>query len=192
MTFAKPVARPLGAVALVALLGAATLSCSNDEPEPIMPPTPTASASPPEATSEPSAEPTEPWQEKSFDGAEAFATHWFDVFSEAMPTGDTSEMRAISDPECANCNAFMDVLQGFYEDGGFYRSKGYEVKQATSIKHYPLKNAQVGLSILRHDARAKESATAAVQKESGGTRAYVAELRWTGDSWLMHRFEPVD
>ena len=190
------ITRPLAALALVVLLGATTTSCAEDEPEPIMPSSPSSSPSTSEPTSEPTAEPTseptEPWQEKSFDGAEAFATHWFDVFSEAMPTGDTSEMREISDPECANCNAFMDVLQGFYEDGGYYRSKGYEVKQATSIKQYPLSKAQVGLSILRHDARAKASATAPVQKETGGTRAYVAELRWTGATWVMLRFEPVD
>lgn len=185
------VTRSLGAITLVVLLGATTVSCAEGEPEPKMPTSSAAPSSSPTST-DPSPEPTEPWQEKSYDGAEAFATHWFDVFSEAMPTGDTSEMRAISDPECANCDAFADLLEGWYADGGYYRSKGYEVKEATAVKQGPLVSAQVGLSILRHDARGKTSATAPVKKESGGTRAYVAELRWTGEGWLMVRFEPVD
>ena len=186
------VTRSLGAITLVVLLGATTVSCAEGEPEPKMPATPTASQSPTEPASKPSPEPAEPWQEKSFAGAEAFATHWFDVFSEAMPTGDTSEMRAISDPECANCNATIETLEGFYEDGGYYRSKGWKVRQATSLKSSPMSTPTVGLSIYRNPAQVKDSVTAKERRETGGTRAFAAKLRWTPDGWLMVLFEPVD
>ena len=189
------ITRPLAALALVVLLGATTTSCAEDEPEPIMPSSPSSSPSTSEPTSEPTAEPTseptEPWQKKSFDGAEAFATHWFDVFSEAMPTGDTSEMREISDPECANCNSFAELLEGWYEDGGFYKSEGWKVRQATYIRPHPLAKAQVGLSIFQSRARVKESADSMVDVDTSGTRVYEAELRWTDGRWLMFRFEPI-
>lgn len=178
-------------IALTVLVLVATAGCSQDAPRPKMP---TSTSSPPTSepsTSEPTAEPKEPWQKKSYEGAEAFATRWFDVFSAAMPTGDTSEMRAISDPACANCTSFADLLDSFYEDGGYYKSKGWKVQQATYVRAYPLKKAQVGLSIVTSRARVKKSATAPQTIDTPGRQAYVAELRWSGDGWLMVRFEPV-
>lgn len=185
-------ARRLRTLVLVVIVGAGSATCSEAEPEPRMPTSPSTSSSSSSApATEPTAEPTEPWQEKSYAGAEAFATHWFDVFSEAMPTGDTTEMRAISDPECANCNATFETLEGFYEDGGYFKSRGWVVKKATSAKSSPLSTPTVGLRIVQHAARFKHSSS---EPEERGTRtegAYAADLRWAGDGWLMVRFEPV-
>ena len=73
MTFGRRLLAAAACVPLLAALGA----CSEDEPEPKF--APSESPAPTETiTPEPAA-----WEEKSEDGAVAFAEHWVDVFNES-------------------------------------------------------------------------------------------------------------
>ena len=93
MTFGRRLLAAAACVPLLAALGA----CSEDEPEPKF--APSESPTPTETTTpEPAA-----WEEKSEDGAVAFAEHWVDVFNEAQCFRETAmRLRALSTDACVS------------------------------------------------------------------------------------------
>ena len=94
------------AIAAVLLLA----SCS-DDPEPIEP---TATRGPSDTP------PTLPAsaREDTPGGAANFVKYWIEVSNYAAQTGDTSELKEISDTDCAGCEKYIDLYESIYSNGG--------------------------------------------------------------------------
>ena len=175
-------------VAAVAVALALSLAaCFEDDSEPEF--------APPESTSPstPDTSPTEPaekeaWEQNTRAGAVAFVKHWFVVFSDAMPDGDVTELRAISAPGCVTCRNFANRLEAIYQKGGFYRSDGWNVLRTTPGSPegldpgelLVLARVQVGAERSKEDAQAKVIV-------NPDTRAdYTARVQWADEAWVMN------
>ena len=118
--------------ALVLTWGAA--GCSPGEAEPVtLPPVASESAGasgPPGASGEPgtSASPTAPpsskpvvvpdaAKEETPQGASAFARHYMTILEAALGSGQTRELRRLSDPGCGGCNALLAAIDSANASG---------------------------------------------------------------------------
>lgn len=106
--------RTIGALASSLAL-AATLSACGGDPEPRFEAEP--SAAPSTASPSASAEP-EPWEERTPEGAVAFAKHWTATFSEAFQTGETTDFERLSDEACETCGDLTALIKDIYGQGG--------------------------------------------------------------------------
>ncbi|GAB2625211.1 hypothetical protein GCM10027270_10010 [Nocardioides ginkgobilobae] len=106
--------RTIGPLASGLALVAALSACGGD-PAPQFEAEP--SAEPTTASPSASAEP-EPWQERTPEGAVAFAKHWTATFSEAFKTGETTALDEISAKQCEGCNFFVALIREVYDGGG--------------------------------------------------------------------------
>jgi hypothetical protein len=170
--------------AAAALLAVAVLGPSgcSDEPEPeFAPPSPSPSAS-----DSPVAEPTkEPWEKKTDAGAVAFAKHWMATFSEAMNSGDSAELRAISAPACNTCTAVADRIDAIESADGFYRTPGWKILRATPGPGTPDGEALVALRVLQGRETFKESADSEVVRYPDSRASYSARMTWSDGRWAM-------
>jgi hypothetical protein len=119
---------------LAALLAAATLlaaGCSDDDPQPRLEPTPSASL-----TESPS--PTEPSSSGTSATAPATAVeavrNWVRERNRALSSGDTGTLRALTDPGCSSCEPYIDLIEDVYRAGGRYESQGWKVDNAKELK----------------------------------------------------------
>jgi hypothetical protein len=110
-------AMALGLATLVCVLG----GCS-EEPEPKFGPaessSPTGSASP---AAEPS--PTSPV---------ATVRAWVEAQNDALTTGDTDQLKALSADPCQACDGFIEPIERVYRKGGYFHTKGWKVVAAKS------------------------------------------------------------
>lgn len=90
------------------------LSACGGDPEPQFEADP--SPAPSEVTS--SAPAKEAWEEKSPEGAVAFAEHWTATFSEAFQTGETADFSRLNDVDCESCAFLTETVNDIYADGG--------------------------------------------------------------------------
>jgi hypothetical protein len=102
--------------ALVLPLALALGACSGDDPEPRFAPPSTTAPSAPETT--PVAEVMGP--------VETFSA-WIDARNEALRTGDTSGVEALSAPACQSCQHAIDPIRQVYANGGHFDTKGWVV-----------------------------------------------------------------
>lgn len=107
--------------AAATLLAMAVLVACSDDPEPQI--EPSESPSTPPSSSSP--QPTEP-------RAEGVVRQWVDAQNEALKTGDTADLRRISDPSCETCTAgFLEPIESLYAAGGHFETEGWTV---TAVK----------------------------------------------------------
>lgn len=169
----------LGATALTTVL---LLAACGGDPEPRF--EAEASAEPSVASS--SSAPAEPeaWEEKTPDGAVAFAEHWTATFSEAFRSGDTVALAQLSGPNCETCNTFIDLIQGVYRDGGSITGDPWRLTGAGWVKsedEYVITGQMV---IPRQTiSRAGESPESA----EALTRRYIFTITWAGKGWRTER-----
>ncbi|MGZ8799330.1 MAG: DUF6318 family protein [Aeromicrobium sp.] len=107
---------------IVFLMATALLcvGCTEDkprEPDPTTKPSPTATV--PSMPNEAEA--------NTVDGAIAFVEHYVDVFNYASNTGDVTELQRLSDPKCEGCTEYIDLFEGTYAAGGFYRDSDWMI-----------------------------------------------------------------
>ncbi|WP_268234986.1 DUF6318 family protein [Arthrobacter sp. BL-252-APC-1A] len=85
-------------------------------------PTPTPSATYKPASADGPAEnvplPVMPEEAKveSKEGLIAFARYWYELVNYGYETGDVEPVRAVSGPDCTDCNRYFDVVQRGYRD----------------------------------------------------------------------------
>jgi hypothetical protein len=141
----------LGIAALPLVLG--LTSCSEDDPEPILAPTPTASPTP-----SPTATETGPSETP-----EEFIRRWVEIYNEMQTTGDTSEYRAVG-PDCRPCREVAEQIDKIFENGGSIRTKGWSV---VSIGE-PSGDAQTP----SYDVRIKSTPTFYTERAGGPKKSF--------------------
>lgn len=170
----------LGATALSTVLLLA--GCGGD-PEPRFRAEP--SAEPTVASSSPAAAPEpEAWEEKTPEGAVAFAKHWTATFSEAFRSGNTAALAQLSAPDCETCNTFIDLIQGVYKDGGSITGDPWRLTGAGWVKsedEYVVTGQMViPEQTIRRAGESPEPAEAL-------TRRYIFTITWAGRGWRTER-----
>jgi hypothetical protein len=107
------------AIAAVLLLASCT-----DDPKPIEPkatdatnPTAVAPEMPREAS------------ENTPTGAANFVSYWVEVSNFAAHTGDTKELRRISDTKCQGCRTYIDLYEDTYAAGGYFKGSDWRLSE---------------------------------------------------------------
>jgi len=65
-------------------------------------------------------------------GAIAFVRHYIDVFNYASNTGDVKKLNKLSDPDCEECNEYIDLYKETYIDGGYFQDSDWTMSQPTA------------------------------------------------------------
>lgn len=116
-------------VVLAVLLAA----CTDDDPDPKIAPSETVASTPSSSapTTSPSPDPLTP---------EETVRAWVKAQNEALSTGDTSDMRRLSAPQCRGCQNFAETIEQVYAAGGRYETDGWTVVEAKarSLKARPV------------------------------------------------------
>jgi hypothetical protein len=126
----------LGVVVLPLVLG----GCSGGDPEPKFAPTEATSLT---VSSSPSASATPAL------GPVATVRAWVEAQNEAMASGDTTSVRALSAQPCRACEGLIDPIEKVYAAGGYFATKGWYVnsaKQGRSNDGSALVNAAVTIA----------------------------------------------
>ncbi len=174
--------RTIRAVASSLALAAALSSCGGD-PEPQF--EAEASAEPSTSSSSPSAsaEP-EPWEERTPEGAVAFAKHWTATFSEAFQTGDTSDLSAVSAPDCKTCSTFIELIDSVYADGGTISGEPWILEEPGWVQSgetfVVTGRMAIPEQVIRRSGEDPEPAAAL-------TRRYIFTIAWADGGWRAER-----
>jgi hypothetical protein len=168
--------RRYGAAAAVALVAASLAACDGGDPEPkISPSSPVASPSSPAPTSG-SATP-------EAETPEAFIRRWVDLQREAQNSGDTEELRSLSE-KCDPCMAFLRRIDEIYAEGGFIETDGWSIRKIARPMATP-DGVQVDVSVTSAPTRFRESTDADTQTLQGGELEERFLLERESSSWLV-------
>ncbi|CAM3599746.1 DUF6318 domain-containing protein [Nocardioides marinus] len=102
-----------------------TLSACGGDPEPRFKEEP--SPTPSEVSS--SAPIKEAWEEKSPEGAMAFAEHWVAELNAASLSGDTAGLQSVSATDCSSCASLIKFIDETYAGGGEIRGGDWRLSK---------------------------------------------------------------
>jgi hypothetical protein len=125
------VRRWLVAVCCLPLLGLAGCSDDPSQAQPQDPPSSSATAKPSPSETGPTIPPEAQGTDEA--SAKAFVKHWFEVFSSAMVSGETADLKSLSASSCQSCSAFVEVIDRTYSRGGRIESSGWTAVQFTRL-----------------------------------------------------------
>jgi hypothetical protein len=159
---------------------ALTLPACGGDPEPRFEEEP--SPTPSEVSS--SAPATEAWEEKSPEGAVAFAEHWTATFSEAFQTGETDDLQALSAGQCGTCRTFIDLIREVYEGGGSIAGDPWSLRSPSWVESADSVVVTGKMQIPKQViSRAGEEPS-----EAEATRErYIFTIEWRDDAWQTTR-----
>ena len=166
----------IGRCAAAAVFAAATLAgCEEGDPEPRISPSPASSVSPaPAATS------ATPQKETP----EAFIRRWGVVSAQMQNSGDAAAYREVVDPSCQPCLDFVDLVLGYYANGGYVKAVPWEVRNVEPRPPKNGKEAEFEVQLVTSPTEFKQSADAEVQTLKGGPTKLAVTLR-EGDQWRV-------
>ena len=108
---------------LVALVLALSGACAGGDPEPkVAEPTPSDTAEPSGSASV-SASPT-----VQALGPEETVRAWVDARNDALRSGDTAAVDALSAKDCRSCEQLNKVIREIYQAGGSFETRGWRIK----------------------------------------------------------------
>lgn len=161
--------RALAAALLVPL--ALLSACTEDEPVPQMPDPTTSQPSPTESTS--TAAPETP---------EDFIRRWAETEADMERTGETDAYRALSS-DCRACKELADLVEGYYEDGGYVKWTGWDIR---SVRSYPAGGENAfAVKVTSPPTKYKESDLGEVKTFPGGPATHVLTLEAVGSGWVV-------
>lgn len=174
------VRRLIAALMLLGLL----VSCSDDGPD----------SSPQEPTSSATVSPTPtglviPAAARGTDEASTkpFVRYWFEVFNNAVNSGDSGQLVKLSTSGCVSCNAFRRNIQKAYSDGGRVRAVGWT---PTSIDRIAgTKFPTFALNVLQGEEEYMNASGDVVRHFSGKRRSMKIQLIRGDSTWLVRQLD---
>jgi len=149
-----------------------------------------ASASPTPTTPPPPTMP--PRAAKHTDrGAIAFALHFVEVLNYTATTGDASELRRISTPDCESCLNIISVTESAYANGGYIRGSGWSVDSYSVLAPDEGPQRIVSLKVDTAAQRYRPSTKEPEKLIKRGRGRVTLHLKSTGGSWVVTRMERV-
>jgi hypothetical protein len=155
-----------------ALLTSVLAGCSDDEPTPAPDPSPSTSRA--SASESPSSSPS-----ADAETPEEFIRRWQEAANLAQRSGDTSGYRALTHT-CRSCDAFADLVDRIYRDGGYIRTEGARV---TSISRRA--NEVFDVEVRSSPTEYRESSSARVRRLPGGQVTYRVTIERRRDAWVI-------
>ncbi|MPV89432.1 hypothetical protein GB882_12205 [Georgenia ruanii] len=179
-------------LAATALLAGCT---ADADPQPTADPT-TASAAPsPTAAEGPEAEkpvPPDAMRRDDVAGAEAAAQYFLQLYPYVYATGDLTEWKAMSHPECVFCAGVVESVAALYGSGG------HAVGGEMSVEKIVSRPPREGNDYFRVDIRAREApsksfaGTSLVDEHQGGVNVIVFAVGRDGDGWRIREGQVED
>ena len=176
--------RTIGALASSLALVAALSACGGD-PEPRFQAEPSAAPSAASPSASVSAEP-EPWEERTPEGAVAFAKHWTATFSDAFQTGDTEAFERLNDRSCESCGFLVETVKSIYGEGG--TAIGDDWRLTAPASSPPRENGKaitVTGMMLVSELTVRRPGQPATRDTAARVR-FNFDLRWD-DGWVVER-----
>jgi hypothetical protein len=121
--------------------------------------------------------------------AQQFASYWVDTLNKATVTGNTAQLKAISDKGCSRCNDFASQLKKIYSNGGHVETKGWAVQ--TMIPEAGLPKGVAAMKVAVKVAPQKVYATANSKPEphKGGELTFRLVLGQRGNHWIVQNVD---
>ena len=173
------VLRSLAALAVSLVL---LVSCTNDDPDPILAPSvsPTPTSDEPSPTKTASEEPESP---------EEFIERWVDLSNDMQISGDTKAYLEIS-KDCRPCVSVATDVAGIYAADGFVDTRGWELielDQGEKVEQHIDFDARVK----SNPVTLKRSAGASLMKLPGGPIGIRFGLTLVDNRWTMTELAEV-
>lgn len=171
--------RTIGALASSLAL-AATLSACGGDPEPRFQSEPSVAPS----TASPSVDAgPEPWEERTPEGAVAFAKHWTATFSEAFQTGETTALNDISADQCEGCNFFVGLIREVYDGGGSIDGDAWQLVNAGWSSPSGKDSILAVTGTMRIPAQTIRRSGEEPAEAEPLTERYIFTVSWSGGRW---------
>jgi hypothetical protein len=148
--------------------------------------TPSPTASPAEAA------PTLPAEAKgtSEAAARAFVRHYIDALNHAAATGNTSQLAALSDPDCASCTSIRRNIDDIYGADGELRGEGW-ILVGTRALRITRRTATLSMDMRLEPETVIRSAGAEALHNEGSRQPMTIFLTWRHGSWRVARLDLV-
>jgi hypothetical protein len=166
--------RTLAAAVTVPLL--LLSACSEDDPEPIVAPSPTASP----ASTEPS-----PTKSAEREDPKEFIQRWWDLNTDLQNTGDSKAFQSVSAKSCSPCNDFIALIEGFYSAGGYVETTKFTVTTVRPLNPGAKKKAEFIVKGTGGRTTYRESKSAPVETLPGGDSEYRFVLSLGPTGWRV-------
>lgn len=126
-------------------------------------------------------------REKSKEGLEAFARHFYELVNYAYQTGDLEPLRAISAPDCVACNFAINQVQIGYEDSDWIVGGQLEIGAIVSEFVESPEGWYQALADLKQEDIEFYSPTGLLQTNEGtpNTFAQLFEGRYSDGAWRV-------
>jgi len=166
------VLRSLAALAVPLVL---LVSCTNDDPDPILAP----SASPTPTSDEPS--PTETASEDP-ESPEEFIERWNDLSTEMQNTGETDAYLELSS-RCDACVAVAERVDSYFAAGGFVKTKGWTLNGVE--RSGPASRPTMTLDVTSSPTSYREATGSRLKRFDGGAYTYELSLATDDNEWAV-------
>jgi hypothetical protein len=105
-------------------------------------------------------------------------------------TGDTADYRSIS-RGCRPCQAVADQVEGYFEAGGFVRTKGWSIKSVDLSASGPGGQITATVAVSSAPTEYRESADSDVKRLEGGSITELMTLTPRAASWHLINLEQL-
>ena len=122
-------------------------------------------------------------------GTQGFARYWIDTLNEATTSGDTKQLKRISQPSCEVCTDFAKRLDDIYANGGRVETEGFQVKQIANEANVEPPGAGVSVILTATPQTVVESKGAKPRKIEGGDVRFRLIMLRQGEHWEMDRID---
>ncbi|MDD9207576.1 DUF6318 family protein [Georgenia sp. 10Sc9-8] len=125
-------------------------------------------------------------------GAEAAAEYFISLYPYVYATGDLTEWRELSDPECVFCTSVIENVEELHDEGG------YQVGGEISVRGVSSRSREPGNQYFRVDLRISEAPSTRVassgksSRENGGNGRLIFALAPEADGWRVREGQVED
>ncbi|MCW2814200.1 MAG: hypothetical protein JWN84_1655, partial [Nocardioides sp.] len=167
---------------VLALLLGGLAGCSSDPEPDVVEPT---SEAPSTSTTEPISDPptSEPTSEAPAESAQEFIRRWHEVSDAMQLSGETNDYLAMG-PACKPCAATAQVVERYYEAGGFIRFSGTQVSRISKLGNVG-GSSEFDVARVTAPTEYKEASSGPLMTFPGGESTLRMRLKPMGDSWLV-------
>jgi hypothetical protein len=120
--------------------------------------------------------------------AKAFVRYYVDVLNHAAATGDTTDLRSSSDPDCRACRGIYSKIDKVYDSGGFFRGEGWEIERMRVVRTPEPGRVVVQADVAVAPQDVRPGRREEVEHFAGGNQAVDFRLR-RRSGWVVERMD---
>ena len=145
------------------------------------------------ALAQPAPEKPEQMNDATREGATLTAWYFLELYRYAYMTGNTTELKAMSDDRCVFCKSVIDRATKLHQNGGWADKWDQEITDFTyyeKIDGYDYNELDVTVSqgqVVSHPGGGKEPTTSAPEESQGLDFA----VRYNGSRWMIGEVEVI-